>query len=192
MMTVLSGVSLAVLPVAGGRVDKAFTSVIMARFGVLSVPLLILLIVYLTLKLFLNYSKYGIYIYAIGNSREIASSLGIRSNFISILTYIAAALCASITGILLASRMRIGDPLIGSAMGLDSITAAAIGGTSLSGGKGMLSGTIAGALLIGMLSNMMNILGINHFYQYVLKGLLLVVAMIFYSIPQFMGVKRNG
>ena len=72
-----------------------------------------------------------------------------------------------------------------------SITAAAIGGTALTGGVGMVAGSIAGAFLIGMLSNMMNILGINHFYQYVLKGLLLVVAMIIYSLSSMVEVKKH-
>ncbi len=118
--------------------------------------------------------------------------MGVRVKKTSILTYVPASLCAGVTGLLLASRMRIGDPVIGTSFGLDSITAAAIGGTSLSGGEGLISGTIAGALLIGMLSNMMNILGVNHFYQYVLKGLLLVTAMIIYSISNILEVKRHA
>ena len=65
--------------------------------------------------------------------------MGVRVKKTSILTYVTASLCAGVTGLLLASRMRIGDPVIGTSFGLDSITAAAIGGTSLSGGEGLIS-----------------------------------------------------
>lgn len=192
MMTVLSGISLAILPQAGGRVSSLFTEAVMFRMGLLSVSFLILLGVYLILRRMMYHSKFGNAVYATGCNPKVAASMGVRVKKTSILTYVTASLCAGVTGLLLASRMRIGDPVIGTSFGLDSITAAAIGGTSLSGGEGLISGTIAGALLIGMLSNMMNILGVNHFYQYVLKGLLLVTAMIIYSISNILEVKRHA
>ena len=87
--------------------------------------------------------------------------------------------------------MRVGDPTCGTAYAMDSITAAVVGGASMAGGVGLLSGTVAGAFLIGMLSNIMNNLAVNQFYQYVLKGGLLVVAMIVYSISNLLEVKRH-
>ena len=93
---------------------------------------------------------------------------------------------------LLAARMRVGDPLVGTTFSLDSITATAVGGTSLAGGSGLLTGTVLGGLLIGMLSNLMNILGVNHFYQYVLKGLLLIVAMIIYAVSDQIRIRRHA
>lgn len=192
MMTVLSGISLAILPQAGGHVSKVFADFMMLRAGVLSVSLLILICVYLLLRRAMYHSGFGNAVYAIGNHQGIAASMGVKVKRISILTYVAAGVCAGVTGLLLASRMRIGDPVIGTSFGLDSITASAIGGTSLNGGEGLVSGTIAGAFLIGMLSNMMNILGVNHFYQYVLKGILLVAAMIIYSISNTLEVKRHA
>lgn len=191
MMMVLNGISLALLPGPGGRVDKAIAGVIMARSGLFSVALLILLLAYLLMRHFLYHTRHGLHVYAIGKNRTVAASMGVRVNYVSILTFVVSALTAAVSGLLLASRMRIGDPTIGASFGLDSITAAAIGGTALTGGVGLLSGTIAGAFLIGMLSNMMNILGVNHFYQYVFKGLLLVVAMVFYSLSGTMGGKRH-
>lgn len=182
MMMILNGVSLYILPGAGGTVDKGFADILMSRFGLVSVSLIILVAVFALLRHFLYNTSRGVFIYAIGKSKPIAASMGVPVKRTGVLTFVLSALMAALAGLLLASRMRVGDPLTGSSFGLDSITAAAIGGTSLSGGVGLLSGTIAGAFLIGMLSNMMNILGINHFYQYVLKGLLLVVAMIFYSL----------
>lgn len=191
MMIFLSGVAQAVLPVAGGKVYRPFAELVMARFGLISVPLLLLAVVFLVLRHIMYHTKTGVATYAIGNNADIAASMGIGKKKTSIKAYVIVALCAAVTGILLACRMRIGDPLTGTTFGLDSITAAAIGGTALTGGVGLLSGTVAGAFLIGMLSNMMNILGVNHFFQYVLKGLLLVVAMIIYTLSDKLGVKRS-
>ena len=75
---------------------------------------------------------------------------------------------------------------------VDSIAATVIGGTSLAGGTGLLSGTVAGAFLIGMLSNVMNNLNVNQFYQYVMKGALLIAAMVVYSISDRLEVRRRA
>lgn len=107
-------------------------------------------------------------------------------------TYLLCGLCAGITGLLLACRMRVGDPTCGTVYSMDSITAAVVGGTSMAGGVGLLSGTVAGAFLIGMLSNIMNSLAVNQFYQYVVKGALLVLAMVIYSVSKLMEVKRHA
>lgn len=191
MMIMLNGVAQFVMPVAGGKIPKFFAALIMMQCGFLSVPLLILSLCFIILQLTMSATKFGPWVYAIGKDRDISSAMGVNVKKTSVIAFIISSITAAITGLILACRMRIGDPLIGTSFGLDSITAAAIGGTALSGGYGGISGTIAGAFLIGMLSNMMNIIGVNHFYQYVLKGLLLVFAMILYSIskPLFSGKK---
>lgn len=191
MMILLSGVAQGVLPVAGGKINPGVSGLLMTRSGVFSVSMVVLLIFYLLIRHLMYRTPTGTAIYAVGGNARIAASMGIKVRRISVATYVVAALCAACTGLLLASRMRIGDPLTGTTFGLDSITAAAIGGTALTGGVGKVAGTIAGAFLIGMLSNMMNILGVNHFYQYVLKGLLLVVAMIIYSLAAMVEVKKH-
>ena len=183
-MIMLNGVAQFVMPVAGGKIPKPFATFIMAQHNLFSVPLLIFIICFLILQSIISITKFGPWLYAIGKNRDISATMGVNVKKTSVIAFIISSITAAITGMILACRMRIGDPLIGSSFGLDSITAAAIGGTALSGGYGTLSGTIAGAFLIGMLSNMMNIIGINHFYQYVLKGLLLVFAMILYSISK--------
>lgn len=133
----------------------------------------------------------GVSVYAVGNNADIAASMGVRTKRVSVLTYVIAALCAAVTGLLLASRIRIGDPWWAPPSVWTPSLPPPLAGTALTGGVGMVAGSIAGAFLIGMLSNMMNILGINHFYQYVLKGLLLVVAMIIYSLSSMVEVKKH-
>lgn len=189
--TVLSGVALWILPIAGGKVQKEFARFIYQKWTIVSMPLLIMLLLYLLMRLVLYRTRTGVAIYAIGRDKRIAQSMGINVKWASIRTYVLCGFCAGITGLLLACRMRVGDPTCGVPYSMDSITAAVVGGTSMAGGVGLLSGTIAGAFLIGMLSNIMNNLAVNQFYQYVLKGSLLVVAMVIYSVSRLLEVKRR-
>lgn len=190
MSTVLQGVALWIMPVPGGKVNREFATFVMQKWGVLSMPLILLALAYLAVHFLLYRTRTGVHLYAIGKNPRIAASMGVKFRGVSVRAYVIAALLAALTGLLLACRMRVGDPLVGTNYTMDSITAAAIGGTSLAGGVGLISGSVLGSFLIGMLSNMMNILGVDQFYQYVLKGSLLVLAMIVYSIPGMLGVKR--
>ena len=191
MGTILNGIALWIMPMAGGSVNKQFAKFIYRKWNIISMPLIIMLILYVVLRHILYYTKTGIDFYAIGKGREIASTMGVPVRKASIKAYVMCGFCAGLTGLLLACRMRVGDPTVGANYSMDSITAAVIGGTSMAGGTGLLAGTIGGAFLIGMLSNIMNNLAVNQFYQYVLKGSLLVVAMVIYSISNFLEMKRN-
>lgn len=188
---IVQGSALLLLPVAGGKVNPEFAAFVMRKWGLVSMPLVILAGVYIVIHFVLYRNRLGTHLYAIGKNRNIASSMGINSSTVSVKAYVIAALCAAVTGLILASRMRIGDPIVGSAYSMDAITASVIGGTSLSGGVGLISGSVTGAFLVGMLSNAMNILGVNQFYQYVLKGSLLIIAMILYSLSHMLEGKRN-
>ena len=190
--TILEGVALWILPVAGGKINADFARVIYKKWDIISMPLLILVALFLVMRYLLYRTRTGTSLYAIGRSRTIAASMGIKTTRASMKAYVLAALCAAVTGLLLASRMRVGDPTCGANYGMDSIAATVIGGTSLAGGTGLLSGTVAGAFLIGMLSNVMNNLNVNQFYQYVMKGALLIAAMVVYSISDRLEVRRRA
>ncbi len=88
---------------------------------------------------------------------------------------------AGIAGIVLAGRIRSGDPMIGSSFHLDSLTAVILGGTSFDGGHGGIEGTLAGVFILSLLSNMLNLLNVSAFYQYIVKGLILLAAVVLYS-----------
>lgn len=190
--TALSGVALWILPMAGGKINRDFARFVYQKWTIISMPLIIMLVLFLIMRTVLYHTRTGVDIYAIGRDRRIAQTMGVKVKHASIKTYILCGLCAAMTGLLLACRMRVGDPTCGTAYSMDSITAAVVGGASMAGGAGLLSGTIAGAFLIGMLSNIMNNLAVNQFYQYVLKGGLLVAAMIVYSVSNLLEVKRHG
>ena len=189
--TALSGVALWILPVAGGRINKDFARFVYQKWTVVSMPLVIMLLLFLVLRHLYYHTGTGVAIRAVGKDRRVARTMGVDDKRASVKAYLLCGLCAAVTALLLSCRMRVGDPTCGAAYSMDSITAAVIGGTSMAGGAGLLSGTVAGAFLVGMLSNVMNILAVNQFYQYVLKGSLLVVAMVIYSLSGLMEVKRH-
>lgn len=190
--TILNGVALWILPTAGGKINKVFAKFVYQKWTILSMPLIIMLVVYMLLRIYLYKTKSGRAVYAIGRDRRIAQTMGVRVRSTGVRVYVICGLCAAITGMLLACRMRVGDPTCGTTYSMDSITAAVVGGTSMAGGVGLISGSIGGAFLIGMLSNIMNNLAVNQFYQYVLKGALLVLAMIVYSVSNMLEVKRHA
>ena len=92
-----------------------------------------------------------------------------------------SGISAAAAGIYLAARIGSGDPLVGQAYTLDSITAVVVGGTSLYGGRGSAVNTIVGAFIVGLLSNALNQLGVTSFYQYIFKGILLILAVFIFS-----------
>ena len=189
--TVLGGVALWILPIAGGKINKSFAKFVYQKWDILSMPLIILCVLYLGIRFILYKTPAGTAIYAIGKDRKISQTMGIDVKKTGVLAYVLSGFCAAVTGLLLSCRMRVGDPTCGTPYSMDSITAAVIGGTSMAGGVGLLSGSIAGAFLIGMLSNIMNNLAINQFLQYVVKGSLLIIAMVIYSISNLLEEKRH-
>ncbi len=190
--TILNGIALWILPVAGGKINADFARTIYKKWDIISMPLILMFVLFLAMRHLMYHTRTGKSLYAIGENRSIAASMGVKPDRSSVNAYVIAALCAAVTGLLLACRMRVGDPTCGTVYGMDSIAATVIGGTSLAGGTGLLSGTVVGAFLIGMLSNVMNILEVNQFYQYVMKGLLLIGAMVIYSISDRLEVRRRG
>lgn len=191
MSTILRGVALWILPIAGGKINKAFAKFVYQKWDILSMPLIIIAVFYLIMRIVMYRTRTGTALYAIGKNRRIARAMGISDRRVSLRAYVLCGVCAALTGLLLACRMRVGDPTCGTPYSMDSITAAVIGGTSMAGGVGLLSGSLAGAFLIGMLSNIMNNLAINQFLQYVVKGSLLIVAMVIYSLSGMLEVKKR-
>jgi ribose/xylose/arabinose/galactoside ABC-type transport system permease subunit len=190
-MTILQGVTFAFLRSPGGAIDRNLSLFVMMRRGLLSMPMLILILTFLVLRFVLYNTRFGLHVYAVGENQKIASSAGINVKKTLLGAYITTSLCGVIAGFVLACRIRSGDPIIGTPFGLDSITAAVIGGTAITGGVGFLAGSIVGALIIGFLSNIMNSLGVSAFWQFILKGLLLILTMVIYTVINQTGRKEE-
>ena len=171
--------------VSGGRA-QGFTGtdavfVFLARGAIAGVPVLIwiFVVVAVAVHLLLTYTDVGRNIYAIGGNDVAARLAGIPINRYLVGTYAAVGVLAGVAGILLTARTGSGQPVSGSeGLELEAITAAALGGCALQGGKGSIGGTVLAVVLLGVLSNGLTVLGVNPFWQNVAKGALLVVAVV--------------
>lgn len=141
-------------------------------------PILILATVAIGSHLLLNNFRFGRYIYALGGNEQAARISGINLDAVKIGVYTLAGLLAGLAGLVLSSRIDSGQPGLGVGYELDAIAAAVIGGTSLSGGIGTIWGTIIGALIIGVLNNGLDLLNVSAYWQTIVKGSIIVVAVI--------------
>lgn len=146
-------------------------------FGV-PVPAVTMTIVFIVLFILLHKTIFGRHTYAIGGN-EIASKIsGIKVNRVKILIYGISGLMSALAGAILTSRLNSAQPTAGTAYELDAIAAVVLGGTSLTGGKGRIVGTLIGVLIIGVLNNGLNLLGVSSFYQQVVKGVVILIAVL--------------
>lgn len=147
-------------------------------FWIFPVPVLTMLIAFTVLYFILKKTTFGRYTYAIGGNEEAAKLMGIQVNKVKIMIYSLSGLMAALAGIILTSRLNSAQPTAGTSYELDAIAAVVLGGTSLSGGRGWIVGTLIGALIIGTLNNGLNLLGVSSFFQLVVKGLVILFAVL--------------
>jgi inositol transport system permease protein len=142
------------------------------------IPILILLLMALVTHVILNYTRFGRYVYAIGGNEQAARVSGINIDKVKIGIYTYAGLLSGLAGIVLSSRISSGQPGLGQGYELDAIASAVIGGTSFAGGVGTVWGTMVGALIIGVLNNGLDLLNVSAYWQQIVKGAIIVVAII--------------
>jgi ribose transport system permease protein len=145
--------------------------------GSVPTPVVILIIVLIVTGLIMNKTKMGRYIYAVGGNAQAARFSGIKVSRVKFFVHAYSGLMAGLAGIVLASRMYSGQPTAGDGAEMDAIAAVVVGGTSMSGGSGKIGGTIIGGLIIGVLNNGLNLLNVNSFWQYVVKGAVILLAV---------------
>ncbi len=144
----------------------------------LGLPVVLLLVLTTIMWLVLKYTKFGRRVYAVGGNENAAYLAGINVKNFKLLLYGINGLFVVIATMALLSRTGVGGPLIGSGKEIDVIAAVVVGGTALSGGKGNLWGTFIGVLLLGCISNALNILGVSPYWQYIMRGGLIIVAVL--------------
>nr|WP_307870481.1 ABC transporter permease [Saccharopolyspora endophytica] len=144
--------------------------------GVVPIPALIFAAVAVIAILFLRSSAYSRHLYAIGGNEKAARLSGVPVNRVKIIAFVIAGFCAALAGIVHAGQLNAGSPNDGTAYELDGIAAVVVGGTSLAGGRGSVIGTIAGALLLGILNNILSLNSVNTDLQLLIKGLVIVAA----------------
>lgn len=143
------------------------------------VPVWIFLIVAAIAIFVLRYSAYGRQIYAVGSNPEAAHLSGINVGLVTFTVYVVSGFLASLTAIIFVSRLTVGEPTAGTGIELEAIAITVIGGTSLFGGEGGILGTIIGAGILAVLANIMNLLGISPFTQQIVKGAIIIGAVLY-------------
>lgn len=123
-------------------------------------------------------TPFGRHVYAVGGNERAALLSGIRVKRVQLLVYVLSGLCSAVVGLIIASQLAASHPATGEAFELNAIAAVVLGGTSLMGGRGGIGGTIVGALVIGALADGLVLLGVSEFWQIVIKGVVIVVAVV--------------
>nr|WP_040261054.1 ribose ABC transporter permease [Pseudomonas massiliensis] len=141
------------------------------------VPILIMLATYLLAWVMLQHTRIGRYLYAIGGNEEAVRLSGIRAARFKLLVYAISGFTAALAGLVLSSRLMSGQPNAGASFELDAIAAVVLGGASIAGGRGVILGTLVGAMLLGVLNNGLNMLGVSPYVQSVIKGAIILLAI---------------
>jgi ribose transport system permease protein len=142
------------------------------------IPVLVMIIIFAASFYILTQIRYGIYVYALGGNEDSSRLSGINTQRIKTMVYVISGIMAAISGIIVTSRIGSASPNAGSGFELDAIAAVVLGGTSLSGGEGSIMGTIIGAVIIGVLNNGLNLMNVSPFYQLIVKGLVILLAVL--------------
>ena len=147
-------------------------------FGVIPCPVIIFLIVVVIGHIILAHLQIGRYIYAVGGNSNAAEACGISPNKVKMFVHVFCGTCAGLAGVILSSRVITGHPGAGEGYELDAIASAVVGGTSLAGGTGSIPGTVIGALIIAVIGNGLDLLGVSSYWQDIVKGAIIVVAVL--------------
>lgn len=180
MMNVCSGVAYVYSGGQATRINNDFFSAIGTGylFNTIPLPVVYMIILIIVISFLLGKTKFGTYIYAIGGNREAARLSGVPIKKVEIAVFTISGVLSAFAGLVLCSRMYSGQPSVGNGYELDAIAACVLGGTSMSGGKGRISGTIFGAMVIGVISNGLNLIGVSSYWQLIVKGLIIACAVL--------------
>lgn len=180
-LSVIQGLALIVSVSLPGTLPRELAPVFTGEVAGIPIPLLLVVGVTVVAAVVLRQTPFGRHVYAVGSNEPATRLSGMPTDRIKVAAYVISGFLAAFAGVYNAARTLSGDPLIGESIAFESITAVVLGGVSLFGGRGSVWGTIAGVLIIAILSNMMNLLRIPSDYQYVLRGALLVFAVMLYT-----------
>lgn len=145
--------------------------------GPVPFPLIVLALVAIVCHIISKNTKFGLHVYALGSSEEAARLSGINTKLVQGLTYVLSGLLCAVAALILTARVNSAQPTAGELFELDAIAAAVIGGTSMTGGIGTISGTILGVLILGVIGNGLNLLNVSSYWQYVIRGVIIVIAV---------------
>lgn len=160
------------------QLGDAFCWIGQGYVGPIPVPVIIMVLALIITWIILNQTRTGRYIYAVGGNEDAANASGVNNRFIKFFACAFSGFMAGLAGIILMARMNSGQPIAGESYEMDAITAVIVGGTSMSGGIGNIPGTIIGSCIIGIIKNFMNLQNVNSYWQKIVQGIIVCVAVI--------------
>lgn len=190
-MNIMRGIS---YTITGGKpvsvtADGLFEKIGAGFVGRVPIAAIYVVIVFFVLWMILNRTKFGRHVYAVGGNLSAAKYSGINTDRTIFFAYVLTGILSAFGGIILVSRLNSGQPTIGEGAELDAIAACIVGGMSLSGGAGTMTGSLVGAVLMGVISNMLNLVGINSFVQLIIKGIIIIFSVYINTIRSM--AKKN-
>ncbi|QRZ12554.1 ribose ABC transporter permease [Paracoccus methylovorus] len=147
------------------------------RIGVVPVPVIIMVVIYAFAWVLLQRTAFGRHVYAIGGNETAARLSGVKTQRVKLAVYGISGLTSALAAVILTGRLMSGQPNAGQGFELDAIAAVVLGGTAIAGGRGLILGTLIGAVLLGILNNGLNLMGINPYLQDVIKGAIILLAI---------------
>ena len=180
-MTIFRGLTLVYTdgrPIAGPKDNFAFQFLGKGQFLGIPFQVILFALAFLILWTILNKTALGRKIYAVGGNEKASFISGINIDKVKISVYVISSLMAVLSGLILTSRLNSAQPTAGVAYEMDAIAAVVLGGTSMAGGSGSLTGTLIGILILGVLNNGLNLLGVSSFYQQIVKGIVILIAVL--------------
>ncbi len=160
--------------------------------SIVPIPVIILIFAVILGSFILGRTYFGRYFYAMGGNEEAARLSGLDINRLKVLVYTISGFFAGIAGVILLSRVNSAQPNAGMGYEFDVMTAAVLGGVSIKGGEGKITGVFIGVLIIGVLSNGLILMNVGDYYQNVIKGLVLIMAVAFDSMQHISGKKKGS
>lgn len=179
-LSIVRGLALQLRQTPQATIPREFSPYFIDELWGIPIPFLIIIGATLLAWVLLRHTRFGRHLYAVGSNENATRLSGLATDRLKLKAYVLCGVMAAAGGVFVAARSRAGDPLIGDNFAFDSITAVVLGGTSLMGGVGSVWGTLAGVFIITILSNILNLTGVPSNYQFIIKGVLLILAVMVY------------
>jgi ribose transport system permease protein len=180
MFSILSGIALAIASSPVGKIPPAYLTLYDASIGPLPLSVLGMAGLWALAWLLTSRTRFGRALYAVGGSQRVARLSAINVSRTLVGAYILSGVCSAAGGLFILARTGVGDPKMAEGLDFQSIVAVALGGISLSGGRGSMLGTLGGVLLLGVVANMFNILQVDSFFQQFILGLVVLITVATY------------
>ncbi len=185
-MTLFWGIAQTIMPVAGGYVPRFFYKIYRVKMlGVVPFPIIVV-VVAIAIWIIISRTSFGRYIYAVGSNEEGAYASGINVARVRFMAHVVASIFVAMAGVCLLMGIASGDFRVGQEYALNSVAAVVIGGVALTGGKGNIRGAIIGAMILGLVNNVIFYAKVSAFYQGFAKGMVIVLALCLGGVPQWL------